>query len=138
MNQTANLHLPQFAASDRIHHDDFNDAFAKIDTAVTNRIKVGSYTGNGAATRTIDLGFTPSAVLIVKNNGAMYSDPNVSTIYYTGGLALKNAPCTTDRGYTVFSVVTNGFKVCKASYHSGDEDVSTNESGSTYYYVAFI
>ena len=34
MNQTTNLHLPQFAETDRIHHDDFNDAFSKIDAAV--------------------------------------------------------------------------------------------------------
>ena len=34
MTTTQNLHLPQWEASDRIHHDDFNDAFAAIDTAV--------------------------------------------------------------------------------------------------------
>ena len=34
MNHTQNLNLPQFAETDRIHHDDFNEAFDKIDAAV--------------------------------------------------------------------------------------------------------
>ena len=34
MDYTQNLHLPQWVATDRIHHDDFNDAFGRIDTAV--------------------------------------------------------------------------------------------------------
>ena len=58
MNHTQNLHLPQFAASDRIMHDDFNDAFSKIDAGVAAntaalalkgncRIEVQTYTGTG-------------------------------------------------------------------------------------------
>ena len=44
MDYTQNLNLPQFAETDRIHHDDFNEAMAKIDTAVAAmpRIVTGS------------------------------------------------------------------------------------------------
>lgn len=34
MNQTQNLHLPQWEKTDRILHDDFNAAFAAIDTGI--------------------------------------------------------------------------------------------------------
>ena len=51
MNHTTNLHLPQWEETDRIHHDDFNDAMAKIDTAVAAagncKIAHGTYVGTG-------------------------------------------------------------------------------------------
>ena len=52
MDYTQNLNLPQFAESDRIHHDDFNDAMEKLDAAVAAcgncKIVTGSYVGTGS------------------------------------------------------------------------------------------
>ena len=45
MDYTQNLNLPQWEAEDRIHHDDFNDARAKIDAALAGtgpKIALGS------------------------------------------------------------------------------------------------
>ncbi len=41
MNYTQNLHLPQWEGSDRIHHDDFNEAFRKIDKAIRTAMPAG-------------------------------------------------------------------------------------------------
>ena len=81
MNETVNLHLPQFEATDRIMHDDFNDAFDKLDAAVAavtassaantaalgnkTRIVTGSWSGNGSSPRTIDLGCTPKLLIVL-------------------------------------------------------------------------
>ena len=69
MNETVNLHLPQFEASDRIHHDDFNDAFAAIDAAVP-RIETGTYIGTGesgsAKPNTLTFDFVPKIIFITK------------------------------------------------------------------------
>ena len=51
MTETQNLHLPQWEDTDRIMRTDFNDAMAKIDTAVAAagncRVAHGSYVGTG-------------------------------------------------------------------------------------------
>ena len=67
MNETVNLHLPQFEASDRIMRTDFNDAFAAIDEAVP-RIVTGSYVGDGAYGRdnicSLTFDFEPKLIII--------------------------------------------------------------------------
>ena len=80
MATTQNLHLPQFEGSDRIHHDDFNEAFEKIDTAVAAagncRIATGSYIGTGKCgnnhPNTLTFDFPPQIVIIKrKAHGTM-------------------------------------------------------------------
>jgi len=78
MNYTTNHHLPQWAKSDRILMDDFNDAMANIDSGLTSAqsaanaarqeaaalpYAVGSYTG-ADVDHSVTLGFRPSFVLI--------------------------------------------------------------------------
>ena len=67
MDYTQNLNLPQFGETDRIHHDDFNDAFAAIDAAMP-RIAVGTYTGTGECgsshPNTLTFDFPPKIVII--------------------------------------------------------------------------
>lgn len=67
MDYTQNLHLPQFAATDRIHHDDFNDAFAAIDAAMP-RIAVGTYVGTNEYgeehPNTLTFDFAPKLVMV--------------------------------------------------------------------------
>ena len=95
-NHTTNYALPQWEATDEFRREDFNDAFARIDTAVKAnadaveqkadsstvstqitalqnallKTTTGSWTGDGGATRTINIGFTPKFVLIF---GSCYS-----------------------------------------------------------------
>ena len=87
----------------------------------------GSYAGNGAASRTISLGFTPKAVLILQNgilvNGSAGS---------FGALTVTGRTAQRENGSSVAAVVTNGFTV----YQSSDNDVFLNQSGTTYYYLA--
>ena len=87
MTQTPNYQLPQWQQSDFIKMDDFNAAFAKLDTAVRSgadaaasaaallaaskicRVKHGSYTGTGtaptqAAPKTLACDFYPLALVI--------------------------------------------------------------------------
>jgi len=89
MNYTTNHHLPQWAKSDRILMDDFNEAMANIESSLTANAQaaaaakstassaystastalsskpyaVGTYTGNGD-TVTVNVGFRPSFVFI--------------------------------------------------------------------------
>ena len=84
----------------------------------------GSYTGDGTASRTINLGFQPKAVILERRNGA-----RVSNATY-GGLALINYPCynqPTDGGLVLTS---KGFTVASKNY------TSLNNESIVYYYLA--
>ena len=85
-------------------------------------VVIGSYTGDGTATRTIDLGFTPKAVLLEHPSGMRMTNNNIAF----GGLALLNFPANG------FQIVEGGFSV---RYNSGY--VHTNNSGTVYHYLAF-
>jgi len=155
-NFTKNYKLNQWEADDRVLRTDFNADNAKIDAAlaakaeestVTSlqseldaakatipRIVFGTYTGDGAASRTISLGFTPKAVFVIRQNGMIYSANTVS-----GGLALAGSPVKLDTGSRVFlgvSVVSSGFQVY---YDTSDKYYSShsNTKGTVYHYIAF-
>lgn len=127
MNHTENHGLPQWEKEDRIQMEDFNAAMATIDAALP-KILIGTYTGNGATERFVELPFTPKAVLVTNSNGqvADNSDP----LYYYGGLATTN--CATP----ALSIGTNGFTVryyintSKSTFHM------TNSNNVTYNYIA--
>jgi len=100
---------------------------------VSGKTAVASYTGDGTDGRSIAVGFTPEYVII---RGDYYSSPygsyNVhhpaslgatadSTLTFVSQPSLSNA---------IQALETNGFQV-GTSYH-------VNNSGSTYYYVAFL
>ena len=143
-NYTANYKLCQWEPEDNFLREEFNQDNAKIDaalkglentkanssttnsrlTALENRVEVivGSYTGDGTATRTINLGFTPKAVLLEHSSGMRMGSNNIAF----GGLALLDAPA---RG---FQIVDGGFSV---QYNSGF--VHTNNNGEVYRYLAF-
>lgn len=97
------------------------------------KIKAATYTGDGAKFRTINLGFTPSAVLVYPTKGAVFYSYNA----ICGGLAVKDSPTL---GYTyqddiVVSVVDNGFQV---SYRDeGNYDAKTNQNNLKYNYIAW-
>ena len=91
---------------------------------------VGTYVGNGEAERFIDLGFTPSAVIVAQEGKIeWYSSNSVQ-----GGIALKNNSVSNSAG-TAIEINNNGFKV---AYKKGSTySVDTNQSNAIYYYIAF-
>ena len=131
--QTPNYGLHQWEPSDNFLRTDFNTDFQKIDTALGEmatqsqleetdsvakskcRVVIGSYTGNGATSRVINLGFRPK-VLAVDN-----------TSFFSSGyeLALDGI----DRSYV--KVVDGGFQVYNGS-------LEMNENGTVYRYYAFV
>ena len=122
MDYTQNLNLPQFEATDRIHHDDFNDAFDKIDALGGQRIEIGSYIGDGTASRTITLSHTPKLLFI---SGWMSDNRPLGTfVFGTHGhsFQFENSLVATDG----IALVENGFTV--GTRH--------NISGKSEYYVA--
>ena len=88
----------------------------------------GSYTGNGAASRTISLGFTPKAVLVMEADG--FTCLHYNGKYSSGGLATPSQPEEKEYG-PIVEVVDNGFKV----YYSGD-NIRANQSGLLHVYMA--
>ena len=99
-------------------------------------IVTGSYTGSGAASRTISLGFTPSAVLISQYGSFADSSPN-SAITPACGLALTSLPAYADKdspsdACKICEIVDNGFKV----FYSTSGKQETNSNSNKYHYIA--
>ena len=142
---TPNYGLHQWVPEDNFLRTDFNEDFQKIDTALgqkaeaantTSRltalegrveVRIGSYTGDGAESRTISLGFTPKAVLLECDMGHR-SD---SYIRY-GGLALNGKPVVGMSNHTALEIVSGGFIVY---YYPGYSN--TNAVNMDFYYLAF-
>ena len=159
MEKTINYQLNQWAAGDKVQRVDFNADNAKIDGAIAAvsaragaletgkadkadldaaratipKLAAGSYAGDGAASRTIRLGFAPKAVLVVCSDGTTKASGDVF-----GGLAVTGGPVTEEynsQTVTALELVSNGFRVGKQniSYRRS----ATNDSGKTYHYIAF-
>ena len=136
---TSNYQLHQWEASDSFLRTDFNTDFQKIDAAIKGvetaantalalkadkteltqacgaldeakcETLTGSYTGNGANTRTIDLGCAPRAVFV----GEFLAVPGMTSNY-------------------LLSLTASGFQVRDSL------GTSTNSTGETYYYLALV
>ena len=141
-NYTEHYQLHQWEPEDSFLRTDFNEDLGKIDAALQDvttlaagraDVITGTYTGNGAASRSIELGFTPKAVLLLLSTGHM---SNAYIGYRYGGLAFEGAPVTTDweskGGTPVLNIVSGGFQV----YYDYDEDVFTNRDRYVYRYLA--
>ncbi len=100
----------------------------------------GTYTGDGSCKRTINLEFTPKAVLVLDETG-MLGDDTKGTC---GGLAIGSAGVCAynssgvyannwNNTYTALMITTNGFYV---NYNSSAK-TRTNTSGVTYRYIAW-
>ena len=136
---TSNYQLHQWVPGDNFLRTDFNTDFQKIDAAVKGvetaantalalkadkteltqacgaldeakcETLTGSYTGNGANTRTIDPGCAPRAVFV----GEFLAVPGMTSNY-------------------LLSLTASGFQVRDSL------GTSTNSSGETYYYLALV
>ena len=166
-NYTTNYNLCQWQPTDQIQRTDFNADNAKIDAALAalnsgkadqkalndlsstvsslsanvtanlTKLTFGTYTGNGAQTRTISLGFTPKAVLVLSAFGGVYSQEHAGD--HWGGLALTNNPVQVCNGgnETVVKIVTNGFQVSCYNADNGFDRLASNNSSVAYHYIAF-
>ena len=156
MDKTTNLALSQWGAGDRVTRADFNGDNQKIDaavgalrtadatmqgsisalqgsvsslqTAVAGKcsVIVGTYTGDGAAERTISLGVTPKAVLVFMERGYTYNGA-----WYFGGLALRDAPARVSADHPVVTVTTGGFVV----YSDSSASIASNNP-TVHHYIA--
>ena len=120
------------AAARESADDALESSISSMQTSLAAKCEVyfGTYTGNGAATRDIDIGFTPQAVLLAEDSGAMRME---YTSY--GGIALPDLPCIHD-GELVLSIIENGFRVYFTKITSS-RYICTNDSNTKFYYVAF-
>lgn len=91
-------------------------------------IVYGSYTGDGSAERIIDIGFTPSVVIIMHRQGSTYYTNSADYTICHGGIATKDMSCSS------FSIVDDGFKVF---YGSRSGDPYTNGKNGIYIFLAF-
>ena len=108
-----------------------------INTTISASVIAGSYIGDGTATRFINLGFTPKAVLLLLCDGAtMISASGYPT--YFGGLALIDKPVKAHNGTAInniLDITTNGFNV----HFKQSDSISSNDNrflNNEYYYIA--
>ena len=113
-------------------HDDFNDAFDKIDAAVATmpRIVAGSYAGSGScgasSPTSLTFDFEPKAVIIISDYVATFAVfIRPCNLYYSPG-ADSSTLNVTWTGNTVRWYTTQ-------SYAAGAQ---MNNSSSNYFYIA--
>lgn len=154
MEHTPNYQLPHWALSDPIQMNDFNAAFAAIDTALkanadagaaltaalgaggsTCRIACGSYTGTGTAGASgptaLNLGFKPLLVFLINTESTAANeglDINQTILVRPAARALKSWATSTE-----LSVQWTDSGV---SWYGNSAYDQLNASTRTYAYVA--
>lgn len=137
--------------ADGIFYVKINGEWQRADNGITDRLSAveekcvgvtfGTYTGDGAESRTISLGFTPDAVEIYLEDGTQVFDTYAVAEHY-GGLAIKDKPCKCSfmDDKVIFEVCEGGFKIYKwtdSKDGNPDHHSRVNENGKTYYYKAY-
>ena len=149
MNRTTNYKLCQWEAEDKVRRTDFNEDNVKIDTALAavrdrvnsltaavHKVAAGHYTGNGAESRTISVGFTPIAVFVCTDSGETYYHAFNDYICY-GGLAVTGGPLVI-RGMEVLSVQSGGFRIAqkKTRIDPNTFQACSNDKDTPFRYIA--
>ena len=103
------------------------------------KIAVGAYTGDGAASKTIPLSFTPKAVLVARRDGEIFYDNGHN--YFYGGLAVTGQPAGHKRDNILDPIVQiagSGFTVYRTTVMESNWStiVRSNDEGQIYHYVA--
>ena len=137
MDYTETYHLPQWAESDRIMMEDFNQMCRDMETGLTASQReaaqkgfvIGSYTGDGKKMdqggQVIRLGFRPRFLIITRG---WVSSSSISKYY----LVVGEHTDITNQDWC-FAWEDDGFRV--AFYSSGVQEL--NVSGLAYDYIAF-
>lgn len=125
--------IPNNESTFKKFRDWINQVVSIINTqedTMTNKTEVifGTYTGDGTASRFINLGFTPVAVEVYDKLGRQGGASGGLNNYYYGGLALNGYPCR-----DVIEVVENGFNV----FFDRENKGSSNVQGTVYYFKAY-
>ncbi|MBC5724238.1 hypothetical protein H8S45_01980, partial [Agathobaculum sp. NSJ-28] len=94
----------------------------------------GTYTGDGAASRLINIGFTPKAVMVMCGGYATYSKG--SQTHWYGGLALTGKPVKASDGRSVLNIEAGGFRVYTESTQVFADYVMSNTAERSYHYIA--
>ena len=140
-NYTEHYQLHQWEPPDDFLRTDFNTDFAKIDAALGEKADAaalaekcgavtGTYTGDGAGSRTISLGFAPRAVILRE------AEAGYPTFAAAGGPDVVD-----DYSRDVMMELTDqGFMVhYKVFYIGANKNISspyTNREGEIYTYLA--
>lgn len=133
MNYTENYHLPQWKKEDRIMMDDFNAAMANLEEGITEAqttadtlpYVVGTYTGDGATYRNIDVGFRPQFVIICTEHLSSSASYGGHSVLMTGAYPVASRLYVTDTGFRLdHSNTLNPYPMM-------------NENGRPYDYIAF-
>ena len=113
---------------------ELEDRVEALETAGTLKSEVvfGTYTGDGTASRTINLGFTPVAVEVCDEMGRQYQFSGVRGIF--GGIAVTGHPCASSSTNKAIEIVENGFNVAD---NSEENPARTNQGRITYYFIAY-
>ncbi|MFR3786328.1 MAG: hypothetical protein ACLTWR_03400 [Agathobaculum desmolans] len=99
-----------------------------------SEVYFGTYTGDGAASRLINIGFTPKAVLVLCGGYATYV--NSGQTHWYGGLALTGKPVKASDGRSVLTIETGGFRVYTESTQVFADYVKSNTAQNAYHYIA--
>ena len=99
---------------------------SSLESAVPQKcqVYVGTYSGNQAASRVINLGFRPKAVIVMNEGYFLYFNGGVS-----GAMAVDGTPAKIN-GETAVEIVSNGFWVGQQQH------ALTNGTNMKYFYVA--
>lgn len=126
--KTQHYQLHQWEHDDWIMRREFNENFGKLDACAT--VIAGTYVGDWAETQTVQLGTTPTVVLVVPAFPQLLNGSIVR-----GGLAVRDAPVKVNV-VVALEIVEGGFQV-----HYVTQDghaVQTNDRGYVYHYLAVV
>ena len=115
--------MNQWEGGDSFLRSEFNEDNRKTDSALAGKIGAvfGFYTGDGAETRVIQLGFRPKAVHMED----VYGNRASSGSFLVGGLTVDGMQTKN------IKIVDNGFQVTLT------RDLITNAAGREYAYIAY-
>ena len=135
MTTTQNLSLPQWEENDRIHHDDFNEAFQTLDTMP--RIATGSYVGTGEYgedhPNTLTFDFVPKLVIVSECSNYKYR------MIAHRGVTRHCNHLGNNINYGMVKLTWGGDSLtwyCTSGSSNSPTEGQMNKSGTTYYYLA--
>lgn len=108
-----------------------NSEISEISGKVSEFV-MGSYTGDGTSNRTIELGFTPKALIVTDETGVPFKYLS-GVAQWCGGIVSKDYPAKYS-GNIILLITDNGFIV--NFYTSGGIYIATNNENRVYHYIA--